>query len=410
MTFTFDPLGLTPEQVDALIRVGGVARKGTFTGDGQGVPEPRSVAPDLSRQLAKPVTGEDVGSRGPTYGPYHFSSAYSPGETLKRGGGMGTGTGGGAAGGTGGGVSGDLARALASERPASELWVRPAAAPAFAGPSLESIQELIARLAVGQELGRARGEDFNVSPGDGGAAGPPPGPPDISPLSPMLGATLEGAKGKQLDPVVRTLIDLIPLLTRVPIPFLGKMTDFVLERMTNPLTQATPTPSPRASSPTPTGESPGDGVPGAPSGAPPGATPATPGPDLGLALGGDPATPTAPGLTTGLSDAVAAALGSALGVDALGGPPAGEGVPGDTSGEGGLGEGSGASGPGGDAAWHKGGYVKRGPPRGPERRATLLEKEYVVKAKAVKLHRGLLEAINRGAPKGELRRLVEAGR
>ena len=114
-------------------------------------------------------------------------------------------------------------------------------------------------------------------------------------------------------------------------------------------------------------------------------------------------------------DAVAAAQAAAVAAvqgfdmtDALSGPPSGD-TSGDTS-DGGLGEGSGASGPGGDAAWHTGGYVKRGPPRGPERRGMLMEKEYVVKAKAVKLHRGLLEAINRGASKGELRRLVEAGR
>ena len=447
MTFTFDPLGLTPEQVDALVRVGGVARKGTFTGGGQGVPEPRSVAPDLSRQLgipfrgtptreslgvpesrsvspdlsrqlAKPVTGEATGL---TYGPYHFSPAYGPGETLQRGGGMGDGTGGG---GTGGG---SLTQALASERPASELRVRPAVAPTFAGPSLESIQELIARLGTGQGLGATRGGDFNVSPGDGsGSSG------DVTEGAPSFGMT-EGLGSGNIGLLGHLGLGAIPggsLITALLA--LSKFADKMGlegnpdEGLAAALSQGQLEAMGFAN------------LSGLIAGANSlGISPntfaamnlAAPFGRAGLDAATLEAAPTR-GESQTLSDTLRGAdpqdavpqgvVPQGLDMtDALSGPPAttnqgendtqgsfGEGVPGtdgDGIGTGGLGTGEGEG-------LHKGGLVKRGPPRGPERRATLLEKEYVVKAKAVKLHRGLLEAINRGAPKAELRRLVEMGR
>jgi hypothetical protein len=71
------------------------------------------------------------------------------------------------------------------------------------------------------------------------------------------------------------------------------------------------------------------------------------------------------------------------------------------------GDGSGISG-GDGGAFHQGGPVTEGPPAGPERHATLLEDEFVVNPKAAKKHRPLLEAINSGAPKAKLRKLLES--
>lgn len=400
----------------ALESVGGVARRGPFTGGGQSVPETRSVSPDLSRQLAQPVTGGGVVA---TYGPYHFSTAYNPGEILGRpSSGAPGGSGGSATTGVGGapsGVGSDLTR---GERPASELQIRsaPQAQP-FAGPSLESINELIQRLAAGGNLGASRGSDFNVSPGDGAGGGnDPTGPLDTGALRAAQSEFFE-SEGKKLNPLVRTLLDLaLPLATKIPLP-LGRIIDFARERLTDPHRQALEAVAPRGSSPSPDG-SPGGPDPGAtpPGGtAPPGLT-AAQGAVVADMIGpfGPLATPQGQDLTVAFSDDPFGEPGTApqgeqgeMGHGEPGTAPGGES--GDTS-DGGLGDGSGASGPGGDGAWHRGGYVKRGPPRGPERRGVLMEKEYVVKAKAVKLHRGLLEAINRGAPKAELRRLVEAGR
>ena len=89
------------------------------------------------------------------------------------------------------------------------------------------------------------------------------------------------------------------------------------------------------------------------------------------------------------------------------GDPSGVGVPGSSSG--GLGGGPGDAG-GGSADFHRGGRVAKGPPKGPERKSTLLEGEYVIKQKAYQLRKGLVEAINRGAPKAELAKIVKAGR
>ena len=54
--------------------------------------------------------------------------------------------------------------------------------------------------------------------------------------------------------------------------------------------------------------------------------------------------------------------------------------------------------------------MTKGAPRGPQRRGMLLEGEYVVNPKAAKLRRGLLEAINKGASKAALVKIIEAGR
>ena len=84
------------------------------------------------------------------------------------------------------------------------------------------------------------------------------------------------------------------------------------------------------------------------------------------------------------------------------------GAPGAPGGSAGSPSGGGDSGNIGD--FHRGGRVTKGPPKGPERRATLLEKEFVVNAKAAKLHHTLLNAINSGATKNDLARLLRERR
>ncbi|HYE93737.1 MAG TPA: hypothetical protein VEA38_22080 [Terriglobales bacterium] len=56
---------------------------------------------------------------------------------------------------------------------------------------------------------------------------------------------------------------------------------------------------------------------------------------------------------------------------------------------------------------HEGGPVTKGAPAGPERRAMLLEGEFVVRPEAAKKHRPLLEAINSGASTKKLRSLLD---
>ena len=77
---------------------------------------------------------------------------------------------------------------------------------------------------------------------------------------------------------------------------------------------------------------------------------------------------------------------------------------------GGLGGLTGETGDPSGITQHKGGVTPKGPPRGPETRSTLLQGEYVVNPKATRLRRGLLEAINRGASKSELAKILKAGK
>lgn len=70
------------------------------------------------------------------------------------------------------------------------------------------------------------------------------------------------------------------------------------------------------------------------------------------------------------------------------------------------GDGSGFSGGAGDA-FHSGGPVGKGAPKGPERKAKLLEGEFVVKKEAAQKNRPLLDAINRGESPQKLKRLLD---
>lgn len=62
---------------------------------------------------------------------------------------------------------------------------------------------------------------------------------------------------------------------------------------------------------------------------------------------------------------------------------------------------------GGPGEWHTGGPVTKGAPKGPERKARLLEGEFVVRKEPAQMHRPLLEAINRGEPPKKLRKLLD---
>lgn len=98
------------------------------------------------------------------------------------------------------------------------------------------------------------------------------------------------------------------------------------------------------------------------------------------------------------------------GLVAAGAGPAGvgPGPAGAPGGSAGAPSGGGDSGNPGD--FHKGGKVKPGAPKGPERRATLLEGEYVIERKAYTLHKDLVEAINRGDSRSQLAAIAKAGR
>lgn len=103
-----------------------------------------------------------------------------------------------------------------------------------------------------------------------------------------------------------------------------------------------------------------------------------------------------------LADAIAAAQEAAN-------PSSGNSPSGNIGDVGGLGGGPGDAG-GGSADFHRGGRVGRGAPKGPERRANLLEGEYVINPKAAKLRHTLLEAINKGASTTQLATILKAGR
>lgn len=89
----------------------------------------------------------------------------------------------------------------------------------------------------------------------------------------------------------------------------------------------------------------------------------------------------------GLGDAPGAGVGPASGDAGSGGAPGGSaGAP----------SGGGDSGNAGD--FHTGGPVRKGPPKGPNLRATLLEGEYVIRKASAKAYAPLLRAINAGEP------------
>ena len=410
-TFTFDPEGLSSAQVAALTQEGGVPVTSPFT---KGAPAPvkvSPVAPATAAGLQVAKSAQELAPGLARYGPYRFS----PGTTGDGGGQINNGGGPAFSGGSGG----DFAQALASERPASSLQVRPPAGGFGTGNDLASIQELLARLQRGGGLGGARGEDLRGMLDRGGdTEGAPAAPSPTPALSPTLDAFFEGVRGKPLmNQKLARLVDLVlPFVTQVPLP-LAQIINKAVEVTTNPLNQSFE-PKPTFSSPPPGPSGDGD-----PDGAPAGGVPAAPSDAAVAAAGAIAAAITAenafgPDPNLGLSVDASPGDGPGTGTSAPGIGDPGEGNPGQDpsdGGDSGDGGGSGDSGDGGsagdsDGGFHRGGFVKRGAPKGPERRATLLEKEFVIRKKAVKLHRGLLEAINRGASKVELKKLVEAGR
>lgn len=350
-----------------------------------------AINPALSAQLAKPLAAKDL---GPSFGPFSFTVPQIA---------AGAGTGGG----TDQGFARELIAALAKEQSPSTLRVNPPATADTTGPTLQSLADLFAKLAAGQGLGTARGSDFNVSPG-GDSSAPPGGtsPGRGGALSPTLGDLLGGAKGRELSPFIRGLLDVLPFLTRVPLP-LGRLVDVVRENMTNPLNQPMDNPTPRASSPAPTGVG-GDDT-GAPASTPAGLSAATEANAAALAHGiiAEAAFGLPPGLTSDVSLSESGGLSAAAAAAAAEGQGEASGIGGVPGSTGDSGEGD--AGDSGDG-FHRGGPVTKGPPRGPERRARLLEGEYVVNPKAAKLRRTLLDAINRGASKSTLAQLVKAGR
>lgn len=126
--------------------------------------------------------------------------------------------------------------------------------------------------------------------------------------------------------------------------------------------------------------------------------------NITLALTGLDAASTTPSHTDSVTaDAVAEGM-SAVGIS-------GGGTGGDSGSASGPGGSAGAPSGGGDSGnagdFHTGGLVGPGSPKGPERKAMLLEKEFVVNRKAAVLHRDLLKAINSGASRADLAAMLK---
>mgnify|MGYP001567938646 CR=1 FL=1 len=293
----------------------------------------------------------------------------------------------------------DVTRALAAERPASELRTRPpldltslsqmfaralGLPPGAIGPSPEGFPYL------GGETGPGGGPSTGLSASEGGRAGLPGGLKGLAlgaligmipGIGPPLSAMLTFGKG--MDALMNALgIGTTPGLSSSDVDVAtaaehGEVSEADTEAamaQAEHEAQSLESFGLFGAGPAPTGGATATGVPGVP-----GVTVSGVAPNFGI---GTVSTDVDPG------------FGAGPGAGAGAAPGAGEGGPGAGDGQ----------------SYHRGGVTRKGPPRGPEARATLLEGEYVMNPKATKLRRGLLEAINKGASKAALAKIIEAGR
>lgn len=289
-----------------------------------------------------------------------------------------------------------------TDRPATSLR-----SPAPAGmpqmPDLSSLEALFRQAAGGQQ-----GGNFDISGGGDSSGGGGMGVPSGA-SSPNLGQMQSGAQGKGLPGGLfsNTVMSLLPMLVpQLTLPMaIAKIAQMGRNFVTNPLNNNLSQAQPRASSPPPEGGSQSAGTPSVP-----GDTTVSPQAAQEASQIANQITLEGLGFNFGRGQDVAVNQGRGDEGDA--GSDGGPGTGGTGSGTGtGAGDAS-AGGEGstsGDAS-HAGRKIPGKPSTKDTITARVAKGEWIINSKASKLHDNLLKAINSGATKADLRKLIDKGR